>query len=75
MKEVKDLQQKYVDGRINRRDFIKAVGALGIAVLMVAALLTHLRLKSPPPKMLPSISLLCACLAIAYVSTQLLLAA
>ncbi len=51
------------------------LGALGIAVLMVAALLTHLRLKSPPPKMLPSFSLLCACLAIVYVSTQLLLAA
>ncbi|GIT09433.1 MAG: hypothetical protein CM1200mP30_30630 [Pseudomonadota bacterium] len=31
MKEVRDLQQKYVEGQINRRDFIKAVGALGIA--------------------------------------------
>ncbi len=30
MNEVKDLQQKYVDGQINRRDFIKAVGALGM---------------------------------------------
>ena len=48
------------------------VGALGIAVLMIAALLTHIRLKSPPPKMLPSFSLLCACLAIAYMSSQLL---
>ena len=39
MKEVKDLQQKYVDGQINRRDFIKAVGALGIAVSAAGSLL------------------------------------
>ena len=47
-------------------------GALGIAALMIAALLTHIRLKSPLPKMLPSCSLLCACLIISYLSTQLL---
>lgn len=34
------------------------VGALGIAVLMVAALVTHLKVKNPLPKMLPSMSLL-----------------
>ena len=39
---------------------------------MIAALLTHIRLKSPFPKMLPSCSLLCACLIISYLSTQLL---
>ena len=47
-------------------------GALGIAALMIAALLTHIRLKSPFPKMLPSCSLLCACLIISYLCTQLL---
>ena len=30
------------------------LGALGIAVLMIAALLTHVRLKSDAPRMLPS---------------------
>ena len=39
MNEVRDLQQKYVDGQINRRDFIKAVGALGIAVSAAGSLL------------------------------------
>ena len=47
-------------------------GAIGIAVLMIAAILTHLRLKSPFPRMLPSCSLLCACLIISYLCTELL---
>ena len=47
-------------------------GALGIAALMIAALLTHIRLKSPLPRILPSFSLLCACLIISYLCTQLL---
>ena len=47
-------------------------GAIGIAVLMIAALLTHLRLKSAFPRMLPSCSLLCACLIISYLCTELL---
>jgi len=51
---------------------IVRLGALGIAILMVAALFTHVRLKSPPPRMLPSCSLLCACLIIAYLCTGLL---
>ncbi len=54
---------------------IVRLGALGIAVLMVAALITHIRLKSEVPRMLPSFSLLCACLAIAYISTEMLLPA
>ena len=53
---------------------IVRLGALGIAILMIAALFTHIRLKSSAPKMLPSFSLLCACLAISYMCTQLLLA-
>ena len=48
------------------------LGALGIAILMVAALITHIRLKSEPSRMLPSFSLLCACIAISYMRSQLL---
>ena len=47
-------------------------GAIGIAVLMIAALITHVRLKSPFPRMLPACSLLCACLIISYLCTGLL---
>lgn len=50
---------------------IVCLGALGIAVLMIAALITHIRLKSEPFRMLPSFSLLCACLAIAYMANKL----
>jgi O-antigen/teichoic acid export membrane protein len=50
-------------------------GAIGIAVLMIAALLTHLRLKSPFPRILPSLSLLCACLIISYLCSELISAA
>ena len=48
------------------------LGALGIGLLMVAALVTHFRLKSSYSKMLPSFSLLCACLAIVYLCSELL---
>lgn len=51
---------------------IVQIGASGIALLMVAALLTHLRLKSESFRMLPSFALLCACLAIIYMSNQIL---
>ncbi len=40
-------------------------GAAGIAVLMIAALITHLRVKNPFYKMLPSMSLMILCLVIA----------
>ena len=39
MKDVKELQQKYKDGDLNRRDFMKAVGALGITVSAAGSLL------------------------------------
>ena len=51
---------------------IVQIGASGIALLMIAALVTHLRLKSEPFRMLPSFALMCACLAIIYMSHQLL---
>lgn len=48
------------------------VRALGIAILMVAALVTHLRLKSPGHRMLPSFALLCICSYLAFLCSQLL---
>ena len=56
MKEVRDLQQKYVDGQINRRDFIKAVGALGIAVSAAGSLLKATDPVSNTHLTLPTIS-------------------
>ena len=50
MKEVRDLQQKYVEGQINRRDFIKAVGALGIAVSAAGSLLKATDAMAKTPK-------------------------
>ena len=45
---------------------IVRLGAMGIAVLMGAALLFHLRESSPFHRMLPSLSLLCLCSYISY---------
>lgn len=49
MKDVKELQQKYKDGDLNRRDFMKAVGALGITVSAAGSLLkaTDAMAKTP----------------------------
>ena len=60
---------------LNDRLEIVHFGAIGIALLMIAALLTHLRLKSPVPRILPSFSLLCACLIISYLCSELISAA
>ena len=60
---------------LNDRLEIVHFGAIGIALLMIAALLTHLRLKSPFPRILPSFSLLCACLIISYLCSELISAA
>ena len=46
---------------------IVTIGASGIAVLMLAALVTHFRLKSGAFRMLPSFTLLCACLQVVYI--------
>ena len=46
---------------------IVILGSLGIASLMFAALITHLRIKNPIYKMLPSISLmLISCIIIVF---------
>jgi hypothetical protein len=47
------------------------VGGAGIAVLMAAALVMHLRVKSPPFKMLPSATLLVLSLVIAYLNYRI----
>ncbi len=56
---------------IERKPFAM-VGALGIAALMACALAVHLRVKNPWFKMLPSLSLLAASLAIALINYMLL---
>ena len=49
MKDIKNLQQQYKDGDMNRRDFVKAVGALGITLTAAGSLLkaTDAMAKSP----------------------------
>ena len=47
------------------------IGAIGVALLMLAALGTHLKLKSTPFRMLPSFTLLCLCSVVVYLSTLL----
>jgi hypothetical protein len=44
------------------------IGSVGIAVLMLAEFLTHLRAKNPPFKMLPSATLLVLSVVIAYLA-------
>lgn len=48
------------------------LGAAGIALLMAAAFFTHLRVKNPFFKMLPSLTLLVLSLAIAFLNYCLL---
>ena len=40
MKEVKNFQQMYRDGHLNRRDFLAAMGALGVTATTAGGLLT-----------------------------------
>jgi len=49
---------------ISSDSIVILLGASGITVLMIAAMLTHLKVKSPFNKMLPSISLMIICLII-----------
>lgn len=49
---------------MSQNSLLVQVGSLGIAGLMLSALLTHLKMKNPIPLMLPSFALLCASLAI-----------
>ena len=56
---------------IERGPFAVA-GGVGIALLMAAAFVTHLRVKNPVFKMLPSLTLLVFSVAIAWINYQLL---
>lgn len=56
---------------IERRPFAVA-GGVGIAVLMGAAFVTHLRVKNPVVKMLPSLTLLVFSAVIAWINYRLL---
>ena len=47
-------------------------GSVGIAILMAAAFVTHLRVKNPPTKMLPSLTLLFLTLVIAFLTYRLM---
>ena len=56
---------------IERSPFAVA-GGIGIAVLMGAAFVTHLRMKNPLFKMLPSLTLLVFSVVIAWINYRLL---
>ena len=56
---------------IERRPFA-LVGGIGIAILMLAAFVTHLRVKSPLVKMLPCLALLVFSTVIAWINYRLL---
>lgn len=47
------------------------LGGLAIAALMFAAFVMHLRVKNPPFKMLPSLTLLVLSLGVAYLNYRL----
>lgn len=51
---------------------LAVAGALGIALLMGGAVFTHLRIKNPLFKMLPSLTLLLLSLVIAFFNYRLL---
>ena len=48
------------------------VGGIGIALLMLAALVTHLRVKNPPIMMMPSLTLMVASGFISFLNYQML---
>jgi len=47
------------------------LGAIGIMILMLAAMMTHLRVKNPFNKMLPSLVLFIFCSIIFYSTNQI----
>lgn len=44
------------------------IGSIGIALLMIAAFVTHIRVKNPPLKMMPSLSLMVLSMLIAFLN-------
>ncbi len=55
------------------RGLFAVTGGLGIALLMAAALVTHLRVKNPIFKMLPALTLLIFSMVIAWINYRLLM--
>lgn len=55
------------------RKFFAVAGGLGVALLMVCAFITHLRVKNPVFKMLPCLTLLLLSLLIAAINYRLLI--
>ncbi len=53
---------------MNHSEQVAKIGAGGIAALMLAALVTHFKVKNPFSKMVPSLTLLCASLVIIFIS-------
>lgn len=53
------------------RKLFAVVGGGGIAILMAAAVVTHLRVKNPVSKMLPSLTLLACSVAIAVINYRM----
>lgn len=53
------------------RPFFAIVGGAGIAVLMAAAVVTHLRVKNPVPKMLPALALLSCSVVIVVINYRM----
>lgn len=53
------------------RPFFAVIGGLGIAILMGAAFVTHLRMRNPALKMLPSLTLLVLSTVIALINYRL----
>jgi len=51
---------------------LAVVGGIGIAILMGAAVVTHLRVKNPVFKMLPSLTLMVLSAAIALINYRLM---
>jgi uncharacterized membrane protein YphA (DoxX/SURF4 family) len=51
---------------------LAVVGGVGIAILMGAAVITHLRVKNPVFKMLPSLTLMALSAAIALINYRLM---
>ena len=45
------------------------VGAIGIVSLMVAALMTHMKIRNPVPKMLPAFTLMSLSLSIFFLTS------
>ena len=53
---------------MNHTEQVVKIGAGGIVILMLAALVTHLRVRNPFSKLPPSLTLMCASLVILLVS-------